>query len=159
VISQKNMDKVFYSNKHNYVEKANCWEITFIWKITKIVLEAFVSKSILFVYQNTKWNQRNPTPKIILNILKKRTFSCLKWPLVVWFHPVASVGGSLRLIITRSRSWKQSLKVTSKSYCCTLMPLFVPWFTFMYLSYKCHIEAIKTSVWYQCKHVIIFLAL
>jgi hypothetical protein len=74
VISQKNMDKVFYSNKHNYVEKTNCWEIAFIWKITKIVLEAFVSKSILFVYQNAKWNQRNPTPKIILNILKKEHF-------------------------------------------------------------------------------------
>jgi hypothetical protein len=63
--TKKHMDEVFHSNKHNYVLK-NCWKIsTFIWKITRIMLKAFVSKSILHIYQNSRWNQRQTTPKII----------------------------------------------------------------------------------------------
>jgi hypothetical protein len=51
----------------------------------------------------------------------------------VWSHPMANVGGSIRLIVARSRSCKQSLKLASKSYCstfnaiiCTMVHLHVP---------------------------------
>jgi hypothetical protein len=38
------------------------------------MLEAFVSKSILNVYQNARWNQRKIAPKIIQNGTKKNIF-------------------------------------------------------------------------------------
>jgi len=31
--------------------------------MTRFMLEAFVSKSILYVYQNARWNQRKIAPK------------------------------------------------------------------------------------------------
>jgi len=36
----------------------------------RIMLEAFVLKSILYVYQSARWNQRKIAPKIYQNILK-----------------------------------------------------------------------------------------
>jgi hypothetical protein len=63
VISQKTYEQVFHSNKHKCVEKTYFVEkITSIWNTIQMMLEAFVSKSILYVYQNGKWNQRKTTP-------------------------------------------------------------------------------------------------
>jgi hypothetical protein len=64
VISQKTFGQVFHSNEHK------CVEILF-GKLRRIMLEAFVLKSILYVYQNTKWNQRKITPKLYKNIPQK----------------------------------------------------------------------------------------
>jgi hypothetical protein len=86
----KKLDKVFHSNKHNYVGKKNCWKITFIWKITRIIPKAFVSKSTLHVYQNTGWNQRKIDLQIIQNVLKKKTFSRIKWPPCSVFSPLVT---------------------------------------------------------------------
>ncbi len=64
VISQKTYGQVFHSNKHKCVEKKYFVEkITSIWKIIQIMLEPFVLKSILYVYQNAKRNQIKTTPK------------------------------------------------------------------------------------------------
>jgi len=38
-------------------------------KFWKIMLQAFVPKSILHVYKKSKWNQRKIAPKIIQNVL------------------------------------------------------------------------------------------
>jgi hypothetical protein len=66
VISQKTSRQVFHSNEYKCVEKKTfCWKITSIWTVTKIILEVFVSKSILYVYQNVKWNQRKKFPQNI----------------------------------------------------------------------------------------------
>ncbi len=51
-------------------EKKVCWETTFVWKPTINRLEAFVSKFILHVYQNLRWNWKT-TPTINQNVLKK----------------------------------------------------------------------------------------
>jgi len=48
------------------------------------MLEVFISKSILYVYQNVKWNQIKIGPKIYP---QKNTFSCLKWPSYNVFSP------------------------------------------------------------------------
>jgi hypothetical protein len=89
VISQKTFGHVFHSNEHKYVEKTFCWKIIFIWKITRIMLEAFVSNFILYVYQNAKWNQRKIAPQIIQNI-PQIYFICLAQSglLVLCFHHV-----------------------------------------------------------------------
>jgi hypothetical protein len=42
------------------------------------MLEAFVSKSFFYVYQNIRWNQIKFVPKIYQNILPKKYFFLLK---------------------------------------------------------------------------------
>jgi hypothetical protein len=42
------------------------------------MLEAIVSKFILYVYQNARWNQRKHAPKIIQNVPKKEYIFLLK---------------------------------------------------------------------------------
>jgi hypothetical protein len=42
------------------------------------MLEAFVSKFILYVYKNAKWNQRKIDPKIIQNMPQIYLFFLLK---------------------------------------------------------------------------------
>jgi hypothetical protein len=57
--------------------------------MTRIMLEAFVSKSILHVYQITRCNQKklpSKYTKIYQNIPKNSTFSCLKQPLRMCFY-------------------------------------------------------------------------
>jgi hypothetical protein len=62
---------VFYLNEHKCVEKNHFVEKLPSLKDDKIMFEAFVSKSILYVYQNARWNQWKTTPKIYQNIPKK----------------------------------------------------------------------------------------
>jgi hypothetical protein len=80
---QKPVDKFFIQTNISVLKKIFCWKITLIWKMTRMMLEDFVSKSILYIYQNTRWNQRKTTPKIYL---QKSTFSCLKRPPVMCFQ-------------------------------------------------------------------------
>ncbi len=47
-----------------------CWKNTIMWKVTKIVLKILCKKSIFYVYQNTRWNERMFAPKIIQNVPK-----------------------------------------------------------------------------------------
>jgi kynurenine formamidase len=61
---KKHLDKFFIQTSISVLKKTLCWKLTFIWKMTIIMLEAFVLKLILYVYQNTRWNQRKTTPKI-----------------------------------------------------------------------------------------------
>jgi len=61
--TKKYLDEIFHSNKYKCVEKQINWQISVIWKITRIMLEVFVSKFILYVYQHVKENQRITTPK------------------------------------------------------------------------------------------------
>jgi hypothetical protein len=78
VISPKKKNKFFIqTNILSALKKANCWNFTFIWKMTRIMLKALVSKSNLYVYQNARWNQRKNAPKIYP---PKSTLSCLKLP-------------------------------------------------------------------------------
>jgi hypothetical protein len=65
-------------------KKTFCWKFTFIWKMTRIMLEAFVLKLILYVYQNSRWNQRKTIPKIYP---KNSTFFGLKRPPLSVFSP------------------------------------------------------------------------
>jgi hypothetical protein len=64
---KKNLDNFLIQMNVNVLKQSFCWKITFIWKIIKIILENFVSKSILYVCQNARWNlyhhvpQKNPT--------------------------------------------------------------------------------------------------
>jgi len=44
------------------LKKNKIWKIIFKWKITKFMLKAIVSKSILYVYQNVRWNQKKKMP-------------------------------------------------------------------------------------------------
>jgi hypothetical protein len=62
-----------------------CWKVTFFLKMIKIMLEAFVLKSILYVYQNARWILRN-APKIYQNKPQK-VFFCLKQPLCSVLSP------------------------------------------------------------------------
>jgi hypothetical protein len=64
VISQKPLDKFFIQANISLLKKTFCWGINFIWKMTKIMLEAFVSKYILYVYQNVTQSFLKTTPKI-----------------------------------------------------------------------------------------------
>jgi len=70
----KKSKQIFHSNEHiKRIEKTKfVKKITFIWKMTRIMLEAFVSKSILYVYQNARWNQRKIAPQIYQNIPPKK---------------------------------------------------------------------------------------
>jgi hypothetical protein len=47
---KKYVVEVSHSNNHKCVEKNICWKMNVIWKTTKIMLEAFVSEFILYVY-------------------------------------------------------------------------------------------------------------
>jgi hypothetical protein len=89
VISQKNIwMKFFVQTKHKCdIEKKNCWKISVIWTITRIMLKTFVSKSILYVYQKVRWNQIKITLKIILNVLKNIHFLARNGLSIVCFHP------------------------------------------------------------------------
>jgi hypothetical protein len=61
---KKHLDKFFTQTNISVLkEKHFVWEITFIWKITRMILEAFVSKSILYVYQNARWKFDKLPPK------------------------------------------------------------------------------------------------
>jgi hypothetical protein len=60
-----------------FTKKKNCWKFTFIWKRKRIMLEAFVSKSIPHVYQNIRWNLKELTPNST-KCTKKNSF-CIKW--------------------------------------------------------------------------------
>jgi len=74
--SKTNLDKFFIQKncKNVLKKKKKNWKNIFIWKIIRTMLEAFVSKSILHVYQNARWNQRKIAPKIIQNGPKKDIF-------------------------------------------------------------------------------------
>jgi len=79
VISQKTICKWGFSFKQITIfTKKNCWKFTFIWKRKRIMLEAFVSKSISHVYQNISEILKN-WPQTIQTILLKNSFSCIKW--------------------------------------------------------------------------------
>jgi hypothetical protein len=58
--------------------KKNCWKFTFIWKRKRIMLEAFVSKSISHVYQNIRWNFLKLTPNNT-KCTKKKFIFLHKW--------------------------------------------------------------------------------
>jgi hypothetical protein len=66
---KKYIEKFFIQTNKVCWEKTFCWKIIFIWKITKIMLEAFLLKFILYVYQNVRWNQITTAPKIYPKIV------------------------------------------------------------------------------------------
>jgi len=68
---KKHLDKFFIQMNRSVLKKNNLLKIIFIWKMTRSMLEAFVSKSILYVHQNARWNQRKIAPKIKQNIPRK----------------------------------------------------------------------------------------
>jgi len=61
------------------------------------MLEAFVSKSILYVYQNVRWNQIKIVPKIYQNIPPKKKF-------IAWSGPPLC-GGPF------NTNWKNYVKI------------------------------------------------
>jgi hypothetical protein len=61
---KKYLDKFFIQMTISVLKKIFCWKFTFIWKMTRIMLEAFVPEFILCVYQNARWNQRKFAHKI-----------------------------------------------------------------------------------------------
>ncbi len=68
----KTYGQMFYLNEHKCVEKNHFVEkLPSFEKMTRIMLDAFVSKSILYVYQNARWNRRKTIPKIYQNIPRK----------------------------------------------------------------------------------------
>jgi hypothetical protein len=71
--------QIFHSNDHKCVEEKHFVDkLLSFERLKKIMLETFVSKSILYVYQNAKWKLIKTTSKIIQNVPKKKTFSCPK---------------------------------------------------------------------------------
>jgi len=44
-----------------------CWKNTITYKVTKNVLKALCQKSILYVFQNVRWNERKCAPILIQN--------------------------------------------------------------------------------------------
>jgi hypothetical protein len=81
MISQKTSRQVFHSNEHKCVDKKKIVEklLSFErWKELCWRPLNFISKSILYVYQNVKWNQRKSVPKIYQNIPPKKYIFLLK---------------------------------------------------------------------------------
>ncbi len=70
---KKHLDKFFIQTSISVLKTFIILKFTFIWKMTRIMLEAFVLKLILYVYQNSKWNLKKTTPNIYQNIPKKST--------------------------------------------------------------------------------------
>jgi hypothetical protein len=69
------------------------------------MLAAFVSKSMLYVYQNIKWNQRKTTPKIYQNIPLKKYICLPKVTLpIVCFHPLSTfVSNATNMLLLKKR--------------------------------------------------------
>jgi hypothetical protein len=72
---KKYMDKFFIQINISVLKKNILLKNYFQLKMKRIMLDAFVSKSILYVYQNARWNQGKIVPKIYQ---KESTFYCLK---------------------------------------------------------------------------------
>jgi hypothetical protein len=64
VISQKTFEQVFHSNEHKCVEKKHFVIKLLSFEKWEELLQPFVSRSILYVYQNARWNQRKISPKL-----------------------------------------------------------------------------------------------
>jgi hypothetical protein len=78
---KKHLDKIFIQKSISVLKKTFCWKFTFIWKMTRIMLEAFVLKFILYVYQNVRWNFLKKLPPKYTQIYPKIThFFGLKRP-------------------------------------------------------------------------------
>jgi len=68
---KKHLDKFFIQMNISVLKKPFCWKNILFWKMTRIMLEAFVLKSILYVYQHARWNQRKTTPQKLLKYTQK----------------------------------------------------------------------------------------
>ncbi len=77
------------------------------------MLQAFVSKSISYVYQNLRWNLKKTIPKIILNVQKNVLFlpkapspptqSVFSTHLLMWCRPlIPSIGPT-------PSNWRQNI--------------------------------------------------
>jgi hypothetical protein len=89
---KKDLNKVFIQMSISVLKKNILLKNYFYLKMTRIMLYTFVSKTILFIYQNTRWNQRRLAPKIYQNIPKKEyIFFDLKQPYLVCFHPLFQI--------------------------------------------------------------------
>jgi hypothetical protein len=90
--SQKHLNNFFIQTSINVLKKIFCWKITFIWKMIKIMLEAFVSKCILCVHQNVRWNQIKTTQKYTwkknIFLLKAGPPIVLSPYLITWTRPL-----------------------------------------------------------------------
>jgi len=82
---KKHLDKFFIQMSISMLKNTFCWKFTFIWKMTIIILEVFLSKPILYVYQNTSWNNLKTTPKIYP---PKYIFLLKIAPPPMCFHPL-----------------------------------------------------------------------
>jgi hypothetical protein len=88
------------------------------------MLEAFVSKSILYVSWNTRWNQRKTTPKIIQNVpqIFFNYIYIFKWPPVMCFHPTDisytyyNVVVPTNLIASYHLGWTQQYVIHPEDY-------------------------------------------
>jgi hypothetical protein len=116
-ISQKTSRQVFHSNGISVLKKTFCWKINFIWKMTRIMLYTFVSKTILCFYQNTRWNQRRLAPKIYP---KKSTFFLLKTTLPSVFSPIISNSHRSNKNI-KFMTWQHIIRAQSSLTNCKLI--------------------------------------
>jgi hypothetical protein len=96
---KKHLIGMFHSNQCKRVKKLkNCWKITLIWKVARIMLKILCQIFTLCVSQNARWNSLSQNNIYIYNIL-------LKGPQYVFTHSkklrkkwkmTTMVGGRLR---------------------------------------------------------------
>jgi hypothetical protein len=60
----KKSKQIFHSNERKCVEKTHLVKRLLSFERWQELLQAFVSKSIFYVYQNARWNQRKIAPKL-----------------------------------------------------------------------------------------------
>jgi hypothetical protein len=81
VISQKTFAQIFHSNKHKGVERKHFVEKLLPFeKVQKLFWRPFVSKSILYIFQNPKCNERKIAFKIYQNFAQTKKMNVFYGP-------------------------------------------------------------------------------
>jgi hypothetical protein len=129
---KKHLNKFFIQMNISVLKKIFCWKITFIWKMTRIMLLESLCIKIHFIslskcYMKSKKNY----PQDIPRYTPKKTFSCLKRPppAVVCFHKFplfhcvfilefSKFGGVVSSFI---KSLKSSLRFSNASSTTTIL--------------------------------------
>jgi hypothetical protein len=90
---KKHLDKFFIQKSISVLKKYILLKKYFHLKDDNNYVGGLCIKSILYVYQNARWNQRKPTPKIYQNMPKKSTFVLPKMVLnaIMVTHTTTSV--------------------------------------------------------------------
>jgi len=82
---KKHLDKFFIQTSTSVLKKTFCWKIIFIWKLTRIMLEAFVSKSILYILSKHWMKSKKDCPQ---NISPKKYILLPKTPPLYVLSPL-----------------------------------------------------------------------